>query len=79
MGLCDDAADKINPIFPLSHFLIVFFDFGTLGQRDDETMRPTNKYCVADTIPFTFHLSLFSLYCVADAILLTSCLALYST
>ena len=34
MGLCDDAADKKNPIFSLSHFLIVFFDYGTMGQWD---------------------------------------------
>ena len=32
-----------------------------MGQWDYGTMRPTNKPRVADTTPFTFHLSPFSL------------------
>ena len=48
-----------RPIFPSSQMQK---DYETLGLWDYATTRPTNKYRVADTLLFPFHLSPFTFH-----------------
>ena len=69
LGLWDFSVVPFShcPIFPSSRSPIVPLsqmqkDYETLGLWDYATTRPTNKYRVADTLLFPFHLSPFTFH-----------------